>query len=928
MGKRSQKRPKGNEKDRSGCMWGLISIFDFRHGHPTHKLITDFRHSNKLAVSEKSIMYSKNKFEMLSNLDEDCEGNFDGTQSKKTMVTTDAVKPCVKKLIEEEMFIDQDTMKNMHSAEVEFKESRLRLANPLKIDSKRKNKSRKKSRDKDTQSLKSDATLQSELSHNQHSRHQSKSSLDLDNIMEGFSHFKDVCSVIRDHNGEVLPQPNEKNVIAENNVKDAIHEFVNQITFNGKDLPEDEKFTCSQELMQVLQVISSDKELFLRLLQDPNSLLRKHVQELGNSQGTDFKEHNPVTGFSMSKQEPNNLEEATEVVNHKQRNFLGKKVTSQGKSPAKGNDNTESSKRIVTFKPGPMGLRNSETENNLFSSINSHDINHPKDHHGRVSSHFSLTEIKKKLKHAMGKERHGNPRGISKKLSIECQNMEQGSKVFSKDNIGMKSPNKDHFFIEKTARPTFDVNKGDKAGKLRDSEVTTDRKNDRCLKQKDSNLYNEAKKHLHEILGNGDENMEFSSQQIPETLGRILSLPEYNFSPIGSPGRECEHRFVTSQTRFSTVGNIQEANEDFQADIIGHPDQATKNPEKQSSISDESFNEKVQEINLKLNLPADHTHDDKVEATSCHPVRNEIVPEDLIARKDKKCDSGISDGSRPSLCLNQEISEENQPLFTSPSSSPSHPSITRKVAEMESGSAESERPSPVSVLDTPFDISPGNTRSEPDKVPVQPLHIQFEDHDSSPMDQTEGGKHCTEENKLIFDYIEAVLQSSGLNRDQLRIKYLSSNQILDQSLFDEGGFFPNQPCHDQKLLFDCINEVLVDICWDYFGILPWASFLKPSIRPNPDMKKVVLMVWQRVCWHLLPFPRPHTLDQIVHKDMAKSETWMDLRVNVETVITEMADDILAELMEETVFNCVGESLESESSQLQPELLEDKSSINI
>lgn len=517
------------------------------------------------------------------------------------MVTMDAVKPCVKKLIEEEMLISQDTMKNDHKDEVELKTSKLRLPNPLKIDSKskRKKKSSNKSRDMDMQSVNSDATFESEVSHNQHSRHQSKNSIDLDNlIMEGFSHFKDACSVACHHDdGEVLAQPNEKNTAAENNIKDAIYEFVNQTIYNGKDLPEDdETFACSQELLQILQVLSSDKELFLKLLQDPNSILRKRVQELGSAKGTDF---------NMSKQEPSNLREATEVVNHKSRNVFWKKMMPQEKTSVKGNDNTGSSKRIVIFKPGSMSLPCTETDNNVPSSLDSHDINHPKGHHVRASLHFSLTEIKKKLKHAMGKERHGNPGGIFKNLSIECRNMEQGSKVFGKDNIGMKSPNKDHFFIEKMAK------KGDKAGKLKDFEATSDLNIDKCHKQRDSKLYNEAKKHLHEILGNGDESVEFSSRQIPETLGRILSLPEYNFSPIGSPRRDIEPRLATAQTRLSNTGNMQEATEDLQA---------TNSAGKQPCICDEGSNEKVQDINSKLNLPTDLN------------VRSEIVPEGMMIK--------------------------------------------------------------------------------------------------------------------------------------------------------------------------------------------------------------------------------------------------------------------------------------------------------
>jgi hypothetical protein len=52
----------------------------------------------------------------------------------------------------------------------------------------------------------------------------------------------------------------------------------------------------------------------------------------------------------------------------------------------------------------------------------------------------------------------------------------------------MKSPKKDHFFIEKIARRMFDVVKVDKAG-IHESGST---------KEKVSNIYIEAKKHLSE----------------------------------------------------------------------------------------------------------------------------------------------------------------------------------------------------------------------------------------------------------------------------------------------------------------------------------------------------------------------------------------------------------------------------------------------
>lgn len=53
MAKRSQRFPVNYEKDQSGCMWGFISIFDFRHARFTRKLIADKRHGSKHAFGKK-----------------------------------------------------------------------------------------------------------------------------------------------------------------------------------------------------------------------------------------------------------------------------------------------------------------------------------------------------------------------------------------------------------------------------------------------------------------------------------------------------------------------------------------------------------------------------------------------------------------------------------------------------------------------------------------------------------------------------------------------------------------------------------------------------------------------------------------------------------------------------------------------------------
>lgn len=522
----------------------------------------------------------------------------DRGESKRLTLTTDAEKLSVKKLIEEEMIIDQDEIKDQGNLEVETKQSRLGRDDPQKTDAKRKKKSRKKSRD-----LNSDATLKSEFSHKQqHSREQSKDTVDLDKIMDDFCDVEAACSMMHDNDGKIDLQSNQKNVMSEN-LANAIHEFVNQKRLNGKDMHEDGQFLSSRELMEALQVISSDKQLLLKLLQDPNSHLLKHIQELENAQGRDGKEWSSLTGSNCPEVELVNLKQTRESANRKHRNFFRKRGKSQSKDLTNENGKTEFSNRIVILKPALTGMQISESENSLASPLDSHDIAYYKGPSVRVGSHFSLTEIKRKLKHAMGKERHGNPEVIPRKLPVERQNKLPRGK--SKDNAGMRSPNKDHFFIEKIARPMFDVVKGNKTNTLIDSELNVEQEST-IPRLSASNIYVEARKHLCEMLDNTDENTNISSRQIPKTLGRILSLPEYNFSPVESPGRDVEHHSVTAQARLSSSGKTREVSEDNSspkpATSIGLPDHETGNSEKQSSICDEISNNEVQEIKPESNF--------------------------------------------------------------------------------------------------------------------------------------------------------------------------------------------------------------------------------------------------------------------------------------------------------------------------------------
>lgn len=126
---------------------------------------------------------------------------------------------------------------------------------------------------------------------------------------------------------------------------------------------------------------------------------------------------------------------------------------------------------------------------------------------------------------------------------------------------------------------------------------------------------------------------------------------------------------------------------------------------------------------------------------------------------------------------------------------------------------------------------------------IQPLWNQFEP-ETSASDRTKCAKSLTEEKESVFESVKLVIQASGCNWDEFYSRLLFSNQLLDPSLVDEIEFYSDQLCRD--LLFDCINEVLVEVCENYFGRSPLVSFVKPGIRPLPNMRSTILEISEGV----------------------------------------------------------------------------------
>ncbi|KAM7261142.1 hypothetical protein ACFE04_026617 [Oxalis oulophora] len=863
MAKKSQRRPLRRATDQSGCMWGIINMFDFRQGPSSQRLISDKKHATT-DVAGPAI--PRNKLETLTSLNENSTKT--DTEEKKTL-TVDSCKLSIKKLMEEEMFSEEEINKAKVDGEVEPKE----LISENGSHKKKNDKRIKRIRSRSCDSIRDiDVVGKPRMECPCHQR--SANSLDLDNITEQFFQKMHKKSMSFDRPSEANSQFNQN--IAEK-LSEAIKLLISQKLLDRKDLLEDGDMNirASKELMDVLQILISDEDLFLSFSKDPKSLLAKYLQNEMDNKVEEDGDTNSLGGFSDG--EISNLRRSDKLVNRKYRNFFRRKVKSQGSSPLKDDEDSQSSKNIVLLKPGLTTSSNPQRESPIVN----------KEPNEKIRPIFFLAELKRRLKNAM---HHRIPSVTSsKRFSSESQNSSDTNGSF-KENSGMT---KDHFFVERIVRPNL-MKKGDKTDNLKGHKIGINHDSITMShsRHRISNIYMEAKKHLSEILSHGDKDVVNSNKRLPKTLGRVLSLPEYNASPVESPRRKTQNlepqSSVTDETadvKVQVMDSIM-----YSSDETTHYDEAGGSCSTMDKIisEDDVPNVEITEIVVQ----------EESNALDAHSEKNGLS----IVGEDQTADESEVDEQRDSTCMNEDSYEENKIP-----ASPSNASMKEMAEDCERAADILERPSPVSVLEPIFvedDISPAWIRSQSAETPIRSLHIQFEESGSLVAKQTAFSKTFAEGNESVLNYVKSVLEVSGLTWDELYVKSLSSEQLLDPYLINRVEYFTNQLCHDQNLLFDCINEALTELYAHYFGCSLSVSFIRPNIRPLPSMKDAIREVCQGVKWHINPLPLPRTLDQIVRKDMAKSGSWMDLRFDADSFGCEMCEAVLEDLMEDTILSFV------------------------
>ncbi|XP_009353681.1 protein TRM32 [Pyrus x bretschneideri] len=163
-----------------------------------------------------------------------------------------------------------------------------------------------------------------------------------------------------------------------------------------------------------------------------------------------------------------------------------------------------------------------------------------------------------------------------------------------------------------------------------------------------------------------------------------------------------------------------------------------------------------------------------------------------------------------------------------------------------------------------------------------------------------------------FSYVRYVLELSGFIGQEHLGAWYSLDQPLDPTMFMElEDCFQHEPesyedqltsgnC-DHRLLFDLVNETLLAVYERSYTYFPRALYFSGNIRPMPKGQRLLDDVWTRVSSYLSLRPEmDQSLDDVVARDLAKGDRWMNLQWETECVALELEELIFDGLLDEVI----------------------------
>ncbi|OEL13282.1 hypothetical protein BAE44_0025699 [Dichanthelium oligosanthes] len=662
----------------------------------------------------------------------------------------------------------------------------------------------------------------------------------------------------------------------------------------------------SKEFVDALQLLSSNKELFLMLMQDPSSRLLECLQNLYMSLGSTTLECEEYDEETELRGMTNNIEQSVtspSKVQRRHNSFLEDKLVMR-KEP-KLNDSPRGLSRIVILKPSPARSHSSFISSSATSSpLSNHNNLQVQEAGDKPDRQFSLRELKRRLRLAVSDNRkvhqlnsmsstfHKAEADSSKQLPVTSMSESMAS-TDSSDSKVAEEPS----IVDKETVP---------------KDSGSGRRND-VAHGVGSFSYEKAKMYIIERLNDQGED---SSQivQKSESFERLISLPENaSFSPNHCPQEE-NTSIVHEDTNPLNLHTIE------QEDGSASPSPTKLCQETESADTSNLGTESLLELKID-----DGNHPQNEGAISQELISEGVkIMQDAVENPpfcvEPETLQGSAEGKNPEECSPEEPQSMNvlpevalhspdDPVNEQENHSPSEvvelvkPSVLTFPYSPENTNDNEEKLSPQSVLDPAVEVtSPGHKTRKRDELSMPISRVLFKEIDTSSASPTlwNGPQVAILDDKdARVSFIKAVLEASELLSEENSQIWYTEEPLLNLSVLAEVG---NSYCltDDAVLLFDCVEEVLLKIRDRFFGVSPWVAFLKHNVRPAPAGRHLVQEVAKGID-SLVGDEFPNTLEQVMMKDL-DSGSWLDLRCDSESVVVELWDGLLDDLLEEMIFD--------------------------
>ncbi|KAK9201398.1 hypothetical protein WN944_016600 [Citrus x changshan-huyou] len=782
------------------------------------------------------------------------------------------------------------------------------------------------------------------------------------------------------------------------NISEAKMALVRQKFMEAKRLATDEKLRQSKEFQDALEVLSTNRDLFLRFLQEPNSLFSQQLYDL---QTTPPPETKRITVLRPSKVVDDKYEGSGEKSDKQAKNptqmvhETGWERNSPVYSPVcsnqKVNENPAQSTRIVVLKPSSGKTHNIKAVVSPPSSPSriSHGegfFEEPEEDEVQESR-----EVAKEITRQMHENLMGHRRDETLLSSVFSNGYVGDESSFNKSEIEYAVENlSDSEAMSPTSRHSWDyINR---FGSPYSSSSFS-----RASCSPESSVCREAKKRLSErwamMALNGNSQEQRHVRRSSSTLGEMLALSDTRkLMKSEDEGINMEQEPRGSTSCFTSNLNKEEGLGDSPKSLV-----RSKSVPASSTASGARLNVDVSEPEFgKAQVLKELTSTKSSKSSLKGKVSSLFFSRTKKSSKEKCTASQSVDGCQPvtadtpgsvgylhgmvSANASQSVNSGGRgeclsPGLRRPASLTSSPDLTGRsqkqgtisrevdlsVAKPVNVSENQDQPSPISVLEPPFEEddntfpeSSGNFKLERpgtevnfksnliDKSPpIESIARTLSWDDSCaetvspyPLKSSSVSSGAEEEQDWLL-LVQTLIQSAGLDgrvqSDIFFTRWHSPESPLDPSLRDKYTGNEKEPLHEakrrqrrsnRKLVFDCVNAALVEITG--YGSESDRSMRAMSCSGAQDMHlegelpMLVDHVWARMkewfsgeagwFWVDGGDSNSPVVERVVRNEVV-GKGWSDqMRMELDSLGKEIEVNLLEELVDEAVVDLTGRAL--------------------